>query len=195
MGYEFVAIGCSWGGLRALSTILADLPSDLPASIGVVQHRGPNSPRRAMLAALTPVSPLQVMEIEDKDPIEPGRVYLAPPDYHLIVEPGHFALSTEEAVEFARPSVDVFFETAADSYADKLIAVVLTGANEDGAAGLTHVKRHGGLTIVQDPDDAERPEMPRAAVTAGVADKVLPLAEIPGALRDLIPAAVGERDR
>jgi two-component system chemotaxis response regulator CheB len=137
-------------------------------------------------------SVLPVKEIEDKEPIEPGRAYLAPADYHLLVEPGHFALSTEAAVGFARPSIDVSLESAADSYGDGLVAVVLTGANDDGSKGLAHVKRNGGFVIAQDPEDAARPAMPRAAIKTGFVDLVVPLDEIAGALTKLIAAPVGE---
>ena len=121
---------------------------------------------------------LPVADVEDKAPIEPGRVYLAPPDYHLLIEPGYFSLSTEPHVHYARPSIDVLFESAADAYGDRVIGVILTGANADGAHGLARIKQLGGVAVVQDPRTAERPEMPGAALVATAADAVLPLVEI-----------------
>jgi two-component system chemotaxis response regulator CheB len=105
-------------------------------------------------------------------------VYLAPPDYHLLVERGSFALSVDERVQNARPSIDVLFESAADAYGEGVIGVILTGANQDGAAGLAKIKERGGVAIVQDPSGAERRTMPDAAIAATVADAVLPLDEI-----------------
>jgi two-component system chemotaxis response regulator CheB len=110
--------------------------------------------------------------------IEPHNVYLAPPDYHLLVQRGSFALSTDERVQFARPSIDVLFESAAYAYGPGVIGIILTGANEDGAAGLAAVKRRGGVAVIQDPQDALRRAMPEAAVAATAADAVLPLGEI-----------------
>jgi len=118
------------------------------------------------------------VEAEDKEPIVLGNIYLAPADYHLLVEPGHFALSVEPAVNYARPSVDELFESAADSYGREVIGVILTGMNTDGARGLAAIKRHGGRTVVQDPRTAQQRSMPDAAIAAGRVDHVLPLPEI-----------------
>src|SRR5207247_7044474 len=115
---------------------------------------------------------------EDKTAIEPRHVYIAPSDYHLLVEAGSFALSVDERVQHARPSIDVLFETAADAYGDRVIGVILTGANEDGAAGLARIKARGGVAIVQDPAGAAKRVMPEAAIAATVADAVLPLEDI-----------------
>ena len=119
-----------------------------------------------------------VVEPGDKEPIEPAHVYVAPADYHLLVERGMFHLSTEHAVAYSRPSIDVLFESAADAYGDKLTAVVLTGANADGAAGAQRVKERGGFLIVQDPLTAEAPVMPQAAIAAARVDRILPLDRI-----------------
>jgi two-component system chemotaxis response regulator CheB len=116
-----------------------------------------------------------VVEPVDKDPIERGHVYVAPADYHLIVDPDGFALSTEGAVHYSRPSIDVLFDTAADVYSDRLAAVILTGANDDGAYGMQRVRRRGGLTIAQDPETAARPDMPRAAIATGAVEHVVAL--------------------
>ena len=128
-------------------------------------------------------------EAEDKDPIAAPGVYLAPPDYHLLLEPGRLALSTDEIVNFSRPSIDVLFESAADAYGEAVVAVLLTGANSDGARGLGRVRAAGGYAIVQDPATAESKEMPAAAVKDHVFDKVLPLDEI---ARELLRIAPGK---
>jgi two-component system chemotaxis response regulator CheB len=119
-----------------------------------------------------------VLDVEDKMTIERGRVYIAPPDYHLLVERGTFALSVDERVQFARPSIDVLFESAAHTYGAGVIGIILTGANEDGAAGLAAIKARGGVALVQDPSGAERRTMPDAAIAATVADAVLPVEEM-----------------
>jgi two-component system chemotaxis response regulator CheB len=190
MGYGLVAIGASWGGLQALERLLEALPADFSMPIAVAQHRAIDSGSGALSALLASRSGRDVCEAGDKDPIEPGRVYLAPADYHLLVEPDAFALSTEGVVHHSRPSIDVLFDTAADVYADRLIAVILTGANDDGAYGITRVRRRGGLTIAQDPTEAEKPAMPEAAIATGEVQHVLPLDEI---AQMLARAAGGQR--
>jgi two-component system chemotaxis response regulator CheB len=190
---DLVVVGCSWGGTRALATILAGLPADVGAALAVVLHRGPGATDTALPRLLARRSPIPVEEAEDKTPVEPGHVFLAPPDYHLLVDGAAFALSTDEPVNHSRPSLDVLFESAADSYGPRLVAIVLTGANEDGAAGVRKVKERGGRTIVQDPDDAERRTMPEAAVRTGAVDEVLPLSAIAERLRSLI-APTGRHD-
>jgi two-component system chemotaxis response regulator CheB len=128
-----------------------------------------------------------VREAEDKDELAPGSVYLAPPDYHTLIESdGTIALSTEEHVRYARPSIDVLFRSAAEAYRERCVGVVLTGANEDGAEGLALIKELGGVAVVQDPRTAERREMPSAAIEATNADLVLPLEEIGLFLRGLL---------
>jgi two-component system chemotaxis response regulator CheB len=178
MTYELIAIGASWGGLRAVSEILSALPEDLDTAVVVAQHRRMDTADGGLAAVLGLRTKLTVRDADDKEPIEPGNVYLAPPDYHLLVDDRHFALSTDEPVRFARPSIDVLFESAAEAYGDRAIGVILTGSNDDGAAGLARIKARGGVAIVQDPDEAERHEMPRAAISATVADAILPLEEI-----------------
>ena len=119
-------------------------------------------------------------EIDDGERLVGPGVYLAPPDYHVLVEPGRLALSTEEAVSYSRPSIDVLFETAADAYGAGVLAVLLTGANADGARGLVRVKEAGGKAIVQDPHTAEAPEVPAAGIALANVDRILPLVEIAG---------------
>ena len=178
MSYELIAIGASWGGLRAVGEILGALPEDLDAAVVVAQHRRTETPDGGLASILGLRTQLGVRDADDKEPIEPGNVYLAPPDYHLLVEQGHFALSVDEPVNYARPSIDVLFQSVAEAYDERAIGVILTGANEDGAAGLAQIRARGGVAIVQDPVGAERGEMPRAAIAATVADAVLPLDEI-----------------
>jgi two-component system, chemotaxis family, protein-glutamate methylesterase/glutaminase len=178
MRYELIAIGASWGGLRAVSEILGALPEDLDAAVVIAQHRRVETGEGGLAMILGMRTRLAVRDADDKEPIEPGHVYLAPPDYHLLVERGHFVLSIDEPVNYARPSIDVLFDSVAEAYAERAIGVILTGANEDGAAGLALIKRRGGVAIVQDPRDAEAPTMPTAALAATGADAVLRLAEI-----------------
>ena len=176
--YELICIGASWGGLQAVSRVLADIPADVEQAIVVAQHRHPHSAEGALPDLLASQTARPVRDVEDKMPIEPCTVYVAPPDYHVLVEPGSFALSLEDRVQFARPSIDVLFESAAEAYRERLIGVILTGANEDGAAGLRHVKMRGGVAVIQDPAQALRRAMPDAAIAATVADAVLPVEEI-----------------
>lgn len=191
MGYELIVIGASWGGLHALEVLLAGLPRDFEPPIAIAQHRAVDSGSGALSAMLGHhASREDISEPGDKDPIEPGRVYVAPPDYHLLVEAGAFALSTDAAVQYSRPSIDVLFDSAADAYSDRLVAVILTGANEDGAYGVQRVRRRGGLTIAQDPATAERREMPAAAIATGDVQHVLALEEIAPTLARVV---AGER--
>ena len=183
--YEMIAIGASWGGLQAVSTLLVGLSADVDAAIVVAQHRGPTSSRGLLVALLQRHAGRPVSEPHDKDAIERGHVYLAPADYHLLVDAGHFALSIDSRVQYARPSIDVLFESVAEAYRERAIGIVLTAANEDGAAGLAAIKERGGVAVVQDPATAERRTMPDAALAATGADAVLPLDEIPNFLYGL----------
>ncbi len=178
MMYDLVVIGASWGGLHAVGRVLAGVPDEVDLPIVVAQHRHPDSLDATLRGLLGSEIGRPVVDVEDKLPIEAGRVYLAPPDYHLLVERGSFALSVDERVKFARPSIDVLFHSAADAYGAGVIGVILTGANEDGAAGLAEIKERGGVAIIQDPAGAARRAMPDAAIAATVADAVLPLDEI-----------------
>ena len=177
MARELIVMGGSWGGFSALRCVLGGLPAFFKTPIAIAQHRRFDSSADA-LALLGAPDGLVIQEIQDKEPIEPGHIYVAPADYHVLVEPDGFALSIGQRVQFSRPSIDVLFESAADVYAERLIGVILTGTNEDGAAGLARVKQRGGVTVVQDPATAERPSMPEAAIATGAADRVLPLERI-----------------
>ncbi len=174
---QLVVIGVSLGGLRALETLLGGLPGEFPWPLAIVQHRSPDADD-SLAGLLQNRTALQVADACDKEPIRPGHIYLAPPDYHLLVEEDHFSLSTDERVNYSRPSIDVLFESAADAFGAGVIGVVLTGANADGARGAARIKARGGCVIVQDPATAESPSMPTAALAAVTADQVLPLEEI-----------------
>ena len=178
MAYDLCVIGASWGGLRAVGELLRGLPGRLDLAFVVAQHRGAESRPGGLEELLQSHSRYPVLQAWDKGEIEPGHVYVAPPDYHLLVEPGSFALSVDERVNYARPSIDVLFESASDAYGERLIGIVLTGANQDGAAGLARIKRRGGVAIVQDPREAEAVAMPAAALAATQADAVLPITEM-----------------
>jgi two-component system, chemotaxis family, protein-glutamate methylesterase/glutaminase len=174
MSYSIVGIGTSWGGLAALTKLLGDLPADFNIPVVVVQHRSPDSDR-LLGQLLQDATELRVSEIEDKDELTPGTVHLAPANYHVLIEEGYVSLTIEEPVRFSRPSIDVMLASAADTYGSAAIGVVLTGANEDGARGLAHVVKHGGLALVQSPKTAEIPTMPTAAIRAVPTAEVLSL--------------------
>jgi two-component system, chemotaxis family, protein-glutamate methylesterase/glutaminase len=185
---HLVAIGASWGGLDAMRTILHRLPAELAAPVVVAQHRSPSSHPTALRDLLRSATSLEVREASDKEALEAGTVYLAPPDYHLLVERGALALSTDEPELHSRPSIDVLFETAAEWYREGCVGVVLTGANHDGAKGLARIAELGGVAIVQDPDGADRAEMPRAALAAAPEARVASLDKIAELVTNLVGA-------
>ncbi|MBI4383929.1 MAG: chemotaxis protein CheB [Nitrospinae bacterium] len=173
----FVAIGASLGGSDALRVLLSGLPENFPAPVGVVLHRDREG--GALLTEyLRKDCPLEVREAEDKTPIAPGIIYIAPANYHLLVEKNHFALSTEAPVNHARPAIDVFFESVAEAFGKYAAGALLTGNSDDGARGLTAIKRYGGMTVVQSPETALASRMPSAALADAEIDRVLPLDEI-----------------
>lgn len=188
--YEFVAIGCSMGGMSALQTIFEVLPKEFPVPIAVVQHRYRTS-SEALPAFLRRHTKLEVLDTVDKQWIRPGTVYLAPANYHLLVERGELSLSVDEKVEYSRPSIDVLFESAADAYGPGVIGVVLTGANADGARGATRIKKRGGFVLAQDPRTAESPAMPQATIAATRVDRILPLDRIGPFLVELCRSSHG----
>ena len=176
--YELICIGASWGGLTAVGRVLTDVPEEIDLPIVVAQHRHPNSLAGTLAELLSLRIDRPVLDVEDKMPIERRHVYIAAPDYHLLVQRGSFALSLDDRVQYSRPSIDVLFESAADAYGTAVIGIILTGANEDGAAGLAEIKRRGGVAVIQDPAGAMRRTMPDAAIAATAADAILPLEEI-----------------
>jgi two-component system chemotaxis response regulator CheB len=161
---SMIAVGASWGGLKALRAIAHGLPAHFPVPVTFVQHRSKDS--AALRDLLQDCASLIVCEVEDKQPIMKGYIYLAPPDYHLLVDGDVFSLTVDEPVRFSRPSIDVFFESVAERFGPNAAGVVLTGANDDGALGLRRIAALGGVPIVQDPRTAESPIMPRAALRA-----------------------------
>ena len=184
--YEIVVIGTSWGGLSAVSTVVADLPPTFALPLVVVQHRSPDAP--GVLAELLQLrTRLKVVEVEDKQPVLPGHVLVAPPNYHLLFDRGVCSLTTDAPVRYSRPSIDVTFTSAADEYGRRAIGVVLTGANEDGSLGLKRIADRGGHAIVQDPSTAESAVMPQSALRAVTRARVLPLSRIAGHLVTIAP--------
>lgn len=188
-----VVIGASAGGIEALGLLLPALDARCRAAVLIVVHLPRERP--SLLASLfTARCALPIREVEDKQLVEPGTVYFAPPDYHLLVEchdgaPPTLALSVDEPVLHSRPSIDVLFESAAECWGDRLMGVILTGASEDGAQGLAEVAAAGGITIAQQPAEAVAPTLPAAAVRRGAAQQVLPLAGIRELFTQLVPRA------
>jgi two-component system chemotaxis response regulator CheB len=182
---EGIVIGASAGGVEALSVLLPALPATLKAALFVVVHLPRERP--SLLASIfKDRCALAVREAEDKEPVVPGTVYFAPPDYHLLIDAGpRLALSADDFVNYSRPSIDVLFESAADIYGERLLGMVLTGGNSDGSAGLAAVQAAGGMTVVQDPKEAKAPLMVTSALERVRADHVLPLADIAALLRSL----------
>jgi two-component system chemotaxis response regulator CheB len=184
--YEIIVIGTSWGGLSAVSTVVEGLPSTFALPIVVVQHRSPDAP--GLLAELLQLrTKLRVCEVEDKQSVLPGHVFVAPPNYHLLLDRGVFSLTTDAPVRYSRPSIDVTFTSAADEYGARTIGVVLTGANGDGSLGLKRIADRGGYAIVQDPKTAESPVMPQAAVRTVAKARILPLDRLAGHLVTIAP--------
>jgi two-component system chemotaxis response regulator CheB len=181
-----VLIGASWGGLYALMELLGALPTEFPCPIAVVQHRAHDDTDFTRLAkVLSRYSALPVDDAEDRTKLEPAHVYLAPADYHLLIEHGRFELTVDEVVQYSRPSIDVLFESAANAYGRHVIAVLLTGYGRDGTAGMKSVKDAGGTTIAEDPESAMQPAMPQSAIDAGAVDEVLALDAIAPRLIEL----------
>ena len=181
-----VVIGASAGGWDALKIILGALPEDFPLAIMVVMHRHPHSDDY-LEKSLDNDCAVRVKQADEKESIVSGTVYFAPPNYHLLIEDIHtLTLSVARAVNYARPSIDVLFESAAYVYGDTLAGLILTGANNDGAGGLKKIKAMGGLTLVQDPETAEATAMPSAAIKAADPDFVLPLGDIGAFIKDLV---------
>ena len=183
---DAVVIGASAGGIEALSQLLPALPRGMRAPVFVVLHL-PRERPSLLVEIFQPKCALPIREAEDKEPVDAGTVYVAPPDYHLLVDGGpRLSLSADDPVHFSRPSIDVLFESASDLYRDRLLAVLLSGANEDGAAGADRVRRRGGVTIVQDPRSARSSLMPQSALNLFQPTHVLAL--------DAIAAMLGTMD-
>ena len=182
-----VVIGASAGGVDAISSLAAALPAGFPAAVFVVLHIGAH--RSVLPWLLNQAGSLPACHPKDGDPIRPGHIYVAPPDHHLLVERGNVRLTRGPRENWARPAVDPLFRSAARAYGSAVIGVILTGGLNDGTAGLLEIGQHGGTTVVQDPDDAADPGMPRSALRHVVVDHCLPLQAIPA----LLAALVGKR--
>lgn len=184
--YELVALASSAGGITALTHVLGVLPTDFPVPILVVQHLDPRH-ETVLAEVLGRRTPLAVKLAEAGESVRPGVVYVAPPDFHLLVDDrGMLSLTSSELVHFVRPSADLLFESVAGSYGHRSIACVLSGTGADASMGVTAVHARGGTVIVEDPETAEFAGMPQAAVATGVADFVLPIDEIGTVIRTLV---------
>lgn len=184
--FKAIVIGVSAGGVAALKQLLGYLPADFPLPLLVVQHTSPES-GNVLAGLLDDICKIQIKEAEECETLQPGTAYLSPANYHLLVESDYtLSLSIDPPVSFARPSIDVLFESAALAYGPNLIGMILTGANSDGSQGLKKVKGKGGLAIVQDPSDALVATMPQAALDAVQADYVVPLAQLGPLLCELL---------
>ena len=187
---RLVAIGASWGGLHAIEVVLGTLPADFGAPVVIAQHRQADSNEGVLVRLLDARCSLTVREADDKQALRPGVVLVAPADYHLLVEEGAVALSVDEPLNYSRPAIDILFSSAADAYGRHVAGVVLTGANADGALGLAQIAERGGMAIVQDPETAERREMPDAALWATPHARVLALEEIGPLLTEVVAPTV-----
>ena len=186
---DAVVIGASAGGIEALTGLLPALPAGLRAPVFIVLHLPRDRPS-VLVEIFARKCAVPVQEAEDKDTVAPGTVYFAPADYHLLVDRGpQISLSADDPVHHSRPSIDVLFESAAEVYGGRLLGIILSGANEDGAAGLAAIHDAGGVTVVQCPKTARAPQMALSALKLRPADRVLPLDEIAGMLRTLNTAA------
>jgi two-component system chemotaxis response regulator CheB len=186
---RLVVVGGSWGGAAAATGLLRAVPSPLPVPVLLVLHRSRSSEAALLERVLERDTGHPVRELGDKDELSAGTVHLAPPDYHVLVEGGSVSsvsLSVEEHVNHSRPSLDLAFESAADEHGPALVAVVLSGLGRDGAHGVAAVHRAGGHTLVQDPAEAERGDMPRAAIATGEVDEVAPVAGLGARVADLV---------
>lgn len=184
--FRVIVLGVSTGGVQALKQFLGALPADFPLPILVVQHISPES-GDGLARLLDELCAVRVKEADEEERMAAGCVYLAPPNYHLLVErDGLLSLSSESPVNFARPSVDMLFESAAAAFSDGVIGVVLTGAGFDGGQGIRRIKQEGGTVIIQDPADAEASSMPEHALGLVAADHVTSLEQLPVLLRQLL---------
>ena len=187
---KLVVIGASYGGLFALMDLLGSLTTDFPVPIAIAQHRSAQDSDEARLGhVLSRYSALPVRDAEHLEEIRSPCVYLAPADYHLLIEGDHFELNVDDFVQYSRPSIDVLFESAARAYGPGVAGVLLTGYGRDGTSGMTAIHKAGGRTIAEDPETAMQPAMPRRAIDAGVVDEVLALDAIGPRLIELSKVA------
>jgi len=191
MEHDIIVIGVSAGGIKALRTLVAGLPHNLKASLFIVMHI-PASPSSALPQILSRAGPLSALHPAEGTVIEQGKIYVAPPDYHLIIEEGYLHLGTGPKEHYVRPAVNVLFRSAAQSYGPHVVGVVLTGFGQDGADGLLTIKRHGGVAVIQDPHDAPFPFMPQSALALAHnhVDYVIPLSNMAPLLIGLVSSSL-----
>jgi two-component system, chemotaxis family, protein-glutamate methylesterase/glutaminase len=185
MKHDIIVIGASAGGVRALSTLVAGLPSGLKASLFIVQHL-PASYPSVLPQILSSAGPLPALHPAEGAMIEQGNIYVAPPDHHLLIEEGHLHLGRGPKEHLVRPAANVLFRSAAHSYGPRVVGVVLTGLGQDGAEGLLTIKQHGGVAVIQDPGDALFASMPESALAYTHIDFVLPLVNMAAFLVRLV---------
>jgi len=184
--FEAIVAGVSAGGYAVLNQILPALKKDFPVPLIIVRHMHPNS-SDYLISELDKKCALSVKQADEKEEISAGYIYFAAPNYHLLIERDRtFSLSVSEYINYARPSIDVLFESASEVYGNKIIGIILTGANNDGSNGMKTIKEHGGVTIVQDPDNAEMEMMPKSAIEATTIDYIVPANEIASLLTKLV---------
>lgn len=185
--YKAIVIGTSAGGLFVLSTLLQQLPADYPIPVIIVQHRAKDQ-KNLLEEVLQTKCKIKIRQADEKEKIKSGNVYIAPPDYHLLIESDFtLSLSSDELVRYSRPSIDVLFQSAAIVFRDELIGIILSGASNDGSAGMETIAKYGGLTIAQDPVEAEYAYMPKAAIDTKKVNQILTLSQIQNFLLTLIP--------
>lgn len=184
--YRAIVIGASAGGLEVFSRIFPQFAKNFPLPVIVVQHLHPESDG-AMMTLLDDRSAIKIKEADEKEVVQPGKIYIAPANYHLLIErDGSLSLSIDAKVNYCRPSIDVMFESAVDAYGPAVIGILLTGANADGAVGLLKIKNAGGKTIIQDPETAYADTMPRSAMAMHTADYILKPEQIVPTIMQLI---------
>ena len=182
---DAIVIGASAGGLYVIMRMLKPLPADYPIPIIMVQHRSKDE-RQLLEEVLQQHCSIHIKQADEKEKISAGMVYIAPPDYHLLIEQDRtFSLNFDAPVNYSRPSIDVLFETASEVYKEKLTGILLTGANKDGADGIKKISMRGGITIAQQPETADYPEMPRSAINTGFVKYILSPDDIGAFLLDL----------
>jgi two-component system, chemotaxis family, protein-glutamate methylesterase/glutaminase len=191
-GRDIIVVGTSAGGVRVLRALVAGLPRDFAGTLFVVMHTAPDSPG-VLAQILDRAGPLPATNASNRERFGPGHVYVAPPDMHLLLEPGLMRLTREARENGFRPAIDPLFRSAAQVYGPRVVGVILTGGLDDGTSGLWTVKRMGGVTVVQDPDEAYMPSMPLNALAQVEVDYTLPLAEMPSLLTRLTSTPVAEQ--
>jgi two-component system chemotaxis response regulator CheB len=185
MAHDIIVIGASAGGVSALSTLVAGLPSGLKASLFIVLHTSA-SQFSALPQILSRAGPLPALHPAEGTMIEQGKIYVAPPDHHLIIEEGHLHLGTGPKEHYVRPAATVLFRSAAQRYGPRVVGVILTGLGQDGADGLLTIKQHGGVAVIQDPDDAPFPSMPKSALAHDHIDYIIPVSNMAPVLIRLV---------